>query len=77
LVLDCRSVSCLVAPLVAALPPADLAALKALFATKTQVPTAHDRALLRVGRVHHGQTTLTESERTALRRTFVRLVLAK
>lgn len=67
----------MVEPLVTALAPSDLAALKAQFATNTQVPAQHDRALLRVGRAHYGQSTLTASERATLRSAFVRLVLVR
>jgi uncharacterized LabA/DUF88 family protein len=66
-----------VEPLVTALSPPDLAMLKALFATSAQVPAEHDRALLRVGRTHYGQATLTTSERAAVRGIFVRLVIAR
>jgi uncharacterized LabA/DUF88 family protein len=64
-------------PLVAALPPSDLAALKVRFATHTQVPPEHDRSLLRAGRIHYGQPTLTGTERMVIRGAFVRLVLAR
>ena len=65
------------APLVTALSPSDLAALKSQFATNTQVPAEHDRSLLRVGRGFYQNQTLSSTERTALRVAFVRLVLAK
>ena len=64
----------LIEPIIAGLKPADLASLKTSFATSTQIPAEYDRALLRVGRVHYGQTTLTNPERSTLRNTFVRLV---
>lgn len=64
----------LIEPLVAALVAADLAALKAQFATSSQVPPEHDKALLRIGRVHYGQATLSNPERSTLRSIFVRLV---
>jgi hypothetical protein len=64
-------------PLVMALAAADLATLKAQFATNTQVPQEHDRSLLRIGRIHYGQSTLTTIERAELRRLFVRLVIAR
>ncbi len=64
-------------PLVTALLTPDLAALKAQFATTAQVPAEHDKALLRVGRTHYGQATLSASERAALRGAFVRLVIAQ
>jgi len=64
-------------PLVAALTASDLAALETRFAATTQVPAEHDRSLLRIGRVHYGQAALTATERTMLRSTFVRLVLAR
>jgi uncharacterized LabA/DUF88 family protein len=64
-------------PIVAALAPAEVAALKARFATDPSVPQEHDRNLLRVGRIHHSQTTLTGVERSELRRIFVQLVLAR
>jgi uncharacterized LabA/DUF88 family protein len=67
----------MIEPLITALSPPDLAALKALFATNAQVPGEHDRALLRVGRAHYGQTTLTTNERATLRGTFVRLIIAR
>jgi uncharacterized LabA/DUF88 family protein len=68
----------LIEPLVAALAPADAAALKAQFATSnTQLPQEQDRALLRIGRAHYGQGTLTTAERSVLRATFVRLVQAR
>jgi len=40
------------------------------------VPADHDKALLRIGRGHYHQTTLTEAERNALRATFKRMILA-
>jgi len=64
-------------PIVHALAAADLVALKTRFEADTSVPQEHDRMLLRVGRIHHGQTTLTNDERSELRRIFVRLVLAR
>jgi hypothetical protein len=64
-------------PIVVALSPAELATLQARFKGDTSVPQEHDRSLLRVGRIHHGQTTLTNDERAELRRFFVRLVLAR
>jgi hypothetical protein len=64
-------------PIVAALAPAELAKLKSNFANDTQVPQEYDRSLLRVGRIHHGQTSLTTAERSNLRRIFVRLVLSR
>ncbi len=64
-------------PLIAALAPSDLAGLKTLFASNSQVPQAHDRLLLRAGRIYFGQTTLTGAERTELRAAFVRLVLTR
>lgn len=64
--------------LLMALAPADFQALKAQFTTgNTQVPPEHDRGLLRIGRVHYGQETLTGPERATLRATFVRLVIAR
>lgn len=62
--------------LVTALDRAQLSALKALFATTGQLPQEHDRTLLRLGRQHYGQSTLTGAERTVLREAFVRVVLA-
>ena len=67
----------LVEPMVAALAPADLTALKALFATSSNVPAEYDRELLRIGRKHYGQVTLTNPERSTLRSVFVGLVLAR
>ncbi|GEP03939.1 NYN domain-containing protein [Methylobacterium oxalidis] len=67
----------LIEPIIASLEMAELSALKALFASSGQVPADHDRALLRVGRSHYGQATLTNPERSTLRSTFVRLVLAR
>jgi uncharacterized LabA/DUF88 family protein len=67
----------MIEPLVTALAPADLIGLKTLFGASSQVPSQYDRALLRVGRIHYGQTTLTEPEKSTLRKAFVRLVLAK
>jgi hypothetical protein len=64
-------------PLVMALAATDLATLKAQFATNTQVPQEHDRSLLRIGRIHYGQSTLTTIERAELRRVFVHLVIAR
>jgi uncharacterized LabA/DUF88 family protein len=64
-------------PVVAALAPADLLTLKALFVNDGSVPQEHDRVLLRMGRIHHGQNNLTDAERVALRTTFRRLVLAR
>ena len=66
----------LIEPLVAAISPTDLTTLKAAFATSTRVPADHDRALLRIGRAHYGNSTLLDTERTELRSTFVRLVQA-
>lgn len=64
--------------MVVALPIADLQNLKAQFtAGNKQVPHQHDRELLRIGRLHHGQDTLTDPERTTLRATFVRLVISR
>jgi hypothetical protein len=62
-------------PLILAISPSDLAALKTQFATNTQLPQEHDRTLLRIGRIHYGQTALSTVERAELRRIFVRLVL--
>jgi uncharacterized LabA/DUF88 family protein len=67
----------LIEPLVTAIPAVDLAILKETFATSTRVPIEHDRALLRVGRAHHGQSTLLDPEKNELRTIFVRLVLAR
>jgi uncharacterized LabA/DUF88 family protein len=64
-------------PIVVALAPAELATLKAQFINDPSVPQEHDRSLLRAGRIHHGQSKLTNGERAELRRTFVRLVLAR
>lgn len=70
------ALNAVVAPLIATLPPAKLAARKARFATNSQVPAEQDRALLPTGRAFHGQTTLIAAERVALRGVFGRLVLA-
>jgi uncharacterized LabA/DUF88 family protein len=67
----------LIEPVISAIAPAELSALKSTFGSSSQVPQEHDRELLRVGRVHYGQNTLTTSERSVLRTTFVRLVLAR
>lgn len=67
----------LIEPMIAAMAPADLFALKALLASNSQVPSEQDRALLRIGRIHYGQQTLTSPERSTLRNTFIRLVLAR
>jgi uncharacterized LabA/DUF88 family protein len=64
-------------PVIVAIPPAALATLKTRFENDSSVPQDHDRTLLRVGRIHHGQSTLTSEERSELRRIFVRLVLAR
>lgn len=65
-------------PLVTAISPSDLAGLKAQFASGTQqVPQEYDRALLRIGRQHYEQVTLSSSERAVLRSTFLRLVQAR
>lgn len=65
-------------PMVAAIPAPDLAVLKAQFsAGNQQVPREHDSPLLRIGRQHYGQTTLTIAERGTLREAFVRLVLER
>lgn len=66
-----------IAAWVDAIPPEALAELKAGFGSSSQVPAQHDKALLRIGRDHYQQTTLTEAEKNALRETFKRLVLAK
>jgi uncharacterized LabA/DUF88 family protein len=66
-----------VEPLVASLTASDLAALKTQLAATTQVPAEHDRTLLRIGRAHYLQAALTATERSMLRSTFVRLVLAR
>ena len=66
-----------VTSLVAALKPADFATLKGLFATSPVVPPEHDKLLLKAGRAHYGQTTLTNPERAMLRAAFIRLVLAR
>jgi hypothetical protein len=47
-----------------------------LFAITNQVSSEYDRALLRVGRIHYGQSILTNLGRSTLRSTFVRMVLA-
>jgi uncharacterized LabA/DUF88 family protein len=65
-----------IATLVATISPEALAALKAGFLSSNQVPADHDKALLRIGRGHYHQTTLTEAERNALRATFKRMILA-
>jgi uncharacterized LabA/DUF88 family protein len=65
-------------PLVAALSPSDLAALKALFAGGSRnVPGEQDKHLLRIGRIYFGQQTLDATEKSALRATFMRLVSAR
>lgn len=65
-------------PLVTAISPSDLAGLKAQFASgNQQVSQEYDRSLLRIGRYHYGQATLSPSERAALRSTFVRLVQSR
>ena len=66
-----------IAPIVAVLAAVDLAALKNMFSTSTQVPPDHDRTLLRAGRIYYGRSTLTSAERSLLRGTFVRLVLVR
>jgi uncharacterized LabA/DUF88 family protein len=65
-----------IAAVVAALPAAELALLKTRFASDRRVPPEHDKLLMRTGRQHYQQTTLTEPEKTALRSTFVRAVLS-
>ncbi len=70
-------IAALIEPLILALSPADVAALKTQFATDTQVPAEHDRSLLRAGRIYYGQTNLSTAERAVLRSVFVRLVLAR
>ena len=65
-------------PMVAVLSPSDLSALKTQFGNgNQQVPQEYDRGLLRIGRIHYAQTTLSLSERATLRSTFIRLVLAR
>lgn len=64
----------LIAPMIAALAPSDLSGLKGLFQTGSQVPSDYDKMLLRIGRAHYGQDTLTGPERSTLRSTFVRMV---
>jgi hypothetical protein len=65
-------------PLVAALAPADLSALKVQFSQGNQMlPKEHDTALLRIGRIYYSQATLSSTERAALRTAFVRLALAR
>jgi uncharacterized LabA/DUF88 family protein len=66
----------LIEPIVSALDPTELSALQTGFATSTQVPPDYDRALLRVGRIHYQQATLSNPERATLRSAFVRLVQA-
>lgn len=60
--------------LIAGIAPAELADLKAVFATSGQVPKEHDRKLLRLGRLYYGQPSLTDPERDQLRDSFIRLV---
>ncbi len=62
---------------VAGMSPADLAGLKAWFASNTGVPFDHDRMLLRIGRAHHGRDELNPSERADLRNVFVRVIQAQ
>lgn len=64
----------LINPMITSLAPADLSGLKTLFQTGSQVPSDYDRILLRIGRAHYGQDTLSGAERTTLRSAFVRLV---
>ncbi|MFC0389116.1 NYN domain-containing protein [Muricoccus vinaceus] len=66
----------LIEPMITAFDPGTLATLKSHFASNSQVPSEHDRPLLRIGRLHYGQSSLSDPERTTLRRTFMRLVLA-
>lgn len=66
----------LIEPIIAAINAQELAVLQAAFASSTQVPQDYDRALLRVGRVHYQQATLSNPERTTLRSAFIRLVQA-
>lgn len=65
-----------VVPMVAALPPEEITALKQHFATSRGVPQDYDRALLRVGRQHFGEGSLEDGERAALREAFARAIAA-
>ena len=67
----------IVEPMVMALDAADLATLKAIFGSSSMVPKEHDQSILRAGRMHYGQQTLSNPEKSALRTTFVRLVLSR
>jgi uncharacterized LabA/DUF88 family protein len=65
-------------PMIAALSPSDLAELKVQFSgSNPNVPPVHDKILLRIGRAHFAKQALDNTERTALRSTFIRLVLAR
>jgi uncharacterized LabA/DUF88 family protein len=64
--------------LIDVLAASELALLKHQFgAGGIVLPSELDRSLLRIGRSHYGQLTLSETERTNLRATFVRLVMAR
>lgn len=63
--------------MIAGLAPTDVTALKTLLESTSNIPSDHDRALLRLGRTHYGQSTLTDSERATLRSTFVRVIKSR
>lgn len=56
--------------------PTEIASLKSLFASTNNIPSEHDRALLRAGRLFYAQSALSDTERSNLRSAFVRLVKA-
>ncbi|MGC8475964.1 MAG: NYN domain-containing protein [Acetobacteraceae bacterium] len=66
-----------IAPLVAALAPEEAATLKAQWAINPQIPRELDRARLRAGRAHFGQSTLSAPERAMLRDHFGRMLLTR
>lgn len=61
---------------VTGLAPDVVSTLKTDFEVSSSIPSEHDRVLMRIGRVHYGQTTLLPAERTTLRTCFVSLVKA-
>jgi len=61
-------------PLIAALSAAEKSFVKDQFAKGLGIPPEHDRALLKIGRLHFAEQTLNPGEKALLREMFVRLI---
>lgn len=61
--------------MVSSISPTDIVTLKgSLSSNPNSIPNQYDKELLRIGRRHYSQTSLSDSERTTLRSTFVQVI---